>query len=133
MDSSLSFLVIDYHPESRYLLVKTLQRKFPGAEIHESDDAQQALAIARDHPLSAIITHRTSEVSGADLVRQFRAAHPRLPIVMVSGIDREQVALAAGANCFLHYDEWLRIGSVVEAHLPGRTGSLNPSERHRIG
>jgi hypothetical protein len=31
----------------------------------------------------------------------------------VSGFDRSQVALAAGATAFLNYDEWLRIGTVV--------------------
>jgi hypothetical protein len=36
---------------------------------------------------------------------------------MVSGIDRSEAALAAGANAFLPYDEWLRIGTVVEHYM----------------
>jgi DNA-binding NarL/FixJ family response regulator len=123
MDPAVTFLVVDYHPESRYLLVKTLLRKFPGATILECDEAEQALKVSREVPLSAIITHRTVEETGADLVRQFRADHPRMPIIMVSGIDRQEAALAAGATCFLHYDEWLRIGSVVETHLMGTSNS----------
>lgn len=120
MTSAPQFLIIDFHPESRYLLVKTLLRKFPGATIHECDDADRAEAIARTERLSAIVTHRTIEESGADLVRRFRAADPQVPIVMVSGIDRERDALEAGATSFLHYDEWLLIGSVVESHLAER-------------
>lgn len=43
-----------------------------------------------------------------------------VPIVMVSGIDRTQPALAAGADRFLLYDEWLRIGTMVQELLAER-------------
>ena len=113
---SPSFVVIDFHAESRFLLVKTLRRKFPEAVIHETDDAEKAIEIARAVNLSAIITHRTFEMEGIELVRRLRDADPDVPIIMVSGIDREAPALAAGATSFLHYDQWLRIGTVVERH-----------------
>jgi DNA-binding NarL/FixJ family response regulator len=112
-----TFVIIDYHGESRYLLVRTLRRKFPDAEIHESDDAEKAIEIARAVQLAAIITHRTFEMEGVELVRRLRDADPEVPIIMVSGVDRSEAASAAGANAFLHYDEWLRIGSVVETHM----------------
>lgn len=117
MSLAPTFVVIDFHAESRFLLVKTLRRKFPAAVIHESDDAEKAIEIARAVNLAAIVTHRTFEMEGIELVRRLRDADPRVPIVMVSGIDREAAALAAGASGFLHYDQWLRIGSVVEAHM----------------
>lgn len=115
--NSKRFLVVDFHAESRFLLVKTLLRKFPGAAIFEEEDADRAMEIVRTRNVSAVITHRTFEVEGIDLVRQFRTIGPNLPIIMVSGIDRAEAALAAGANTFLPYDEWLRLGSVVEAYL----------------
>ena len=121
MPASLKFLVVDFHAESRFLLVKTLLRKFPGAAIFEEEDADRATELLRSRGMSAVITHRTFEVSGADLVARFRAVDAHVPIVMVSGIDRAEAALNAGANSFLHYDEWLRIGSVVEAHLTNRS------------
>lgn len=117
MSTAPEFLVIDFHPESRFLLVKTLLRKYPGSKIHESEDADKAVEIVRAFDLIAVITHRTFEVSGIELVRQLRDADPDVPIIMVSGIDREDAALAAGANAFLHYDEWLRIGAVVQSVL----------------
>lgn len=119
MTAPLKFLVVDFHAESRFLLVKTLLRKFPGAAIYEEDDAHRATEIVRTRGLSAVITHRTFEVSGCDLVRQFRTADPHVLIIMVSGIDRADSALEAGANSFLPYDEWLRIGSLVEVQLAG--------------
>ena len=121
MADTLKFLVVDFHAESRFLLVKTLLRKFPGAAILEEDNADAAIEILRTKKPSAVITHRTFEIAGADLVRMFRAVDPDVPIVMVSGIDREEAALHAGASTFLHYDEWLRVGSVVEAYLSTHT------------
>ncbi len=111
------FLVVDFQRESRYLLVKTLSRKFPHATIHECEDARQALQLARSLHLACIVTHRTFETAGIDLVRQLRDADPSVPIVMVSGRDRERAAVHAGATSFLGYDEWLRIGTIVEGHI----------------
>jgi DNA-binding NarL/FixJ family response regulator len=123
--------VVDFHAESRYLLVKTLLRKFHDAVVYEIDDAEVARKLVRAGQLTAVVLHRTFDVSGVDLVRKFRAVDPVIPIVMVSGIDREEAALAAGANRFLHYDQWLRIGSVVESILH-RTHAREP-EGERVG
>jgi DNA-binding NarL/FixJ family response regulator len=127
-----AFLVIDFHSESRYLLAKTLLRKFPGASIRELDDAGEAVAAARAGGLAAIVTHRTFDVEGVDLVRQLREVDPHVPIVMVSGMDRAEAALAAGATSFLPYDEWLRLGSVVEAHMAVRAGSTERDQRRHF-
>jgi DNA-binding NarL/FixJ family response regulator len=102
------------------LLVKTLLRKFPRAVIRECEDAEQAIQITRTQDVACVITHRTFETPGVELVRQLREVDPQVPIVMVSGIDRQKPALDAGATSFLSYDEWLRIGSIVERHLVDR-------------
>lgn len=128
MTLSPNLVVIDFHAESRELLVRTLRRKFPQAVIYETDDAEKAIKIARAVNLAAIITHRTFEVEGIPLVRQLRDADPHAIIVMVSGIDREAEALQAGATSFLPYEEWLRIGTVVEQHLKARPNALRDSD-----
>lgn len=114
------FLVVDFQRESRYLLVKTLLRKFPRAVIRECDDAVQAVQMARTQDLACIVTHRTFDTSGPDLVRRLREVDPHVPIVMVSGIDKNALAMGAGATSFLNYDEWLRIGTIVEGHVATR-------------
>jgi CheY-like chemotaxis protein len=113
----ITFLVVDHNRESRFLLVKTLLRKYPGCVIHETDDPEQAVTLAQRGGLTAIISHRTSEMLGVELVARFREVDLKVPIVMVSGIERTGPALRAGADCFLLYDEWLRIGTVVEQLL----------------
>jgi CheY-like chemotaxis protein len=108
------FLVIDHHHDRRFLLVKSLLRKFPNASIEEVADGEPAIALASERTFAAIIVHRTSEYFGSELVERLRAANPNVPIMMVSSIDRAEDARAAGADAFLLYDEWLRIGSVVK-------------------
>jgi hypothetical protein len=65
---------------------------------------------------------------GVELVEAFRKINPSVPIVMVSGIERTTPALAAGADRFLLFDEWLRIGTIVQEllGLPGRTSGSSP-------
>ena len=107
------FLVVDENSDSRFLLVKTLLRKFPNAVLQECQHGDTATAIAKTDKLSAIVVHRTFEYDGATLVSLMRRVNPTVPIVMVSGVDRSAEGMAAGATCFLKYDEWLRIGTVV--------------------
>jgi CheY-like chemotaxis protein len=118
MESTRKFLIVDDNPESRFLLVKTLLRKFPDAVLQETHDGDSALQLAKSGPPDAIIVHRAADVDGIALTRRLRETESTVPIVMVSGMDRSKDALAAGANTFLNYDAWLRIGSVVAALLP---------------
>ena len=111
------FLVVDHHRESRYLLVKCLLRKFPQAHILEAEEGDDAIELARATDLDVIVTHRTREYFGTELVTKFREVNDRVLIVMVSGIERTAPALAAGANRFMLYDEWLRIGTLVKELL----------------
>ena len=110
------FLVIDHHKDSRVLLVKCLHRKFPHAVIDEAEDGERALLMA-EREYTAIVTHRTREFLGTELVEKLRAVDNQVPIVMVSGIERTAPALAAGADRFMLYDEWLRIGTIVKELL----------------
>lgn len=116
------FLVVDHNRDSRFLLVKSLSRKFPQARILEVDDGEEAVQRAAARGLTAIVTHRTSEYFGTELVEKLREANTEVPIVMVSGIERTAPALVAGADRFMLYDEWLRIGTIVQDLLKkGRT------------
>jgi response regulator RpfG family c-di-GMP phosphodiesterase len=113
MPTPSKVLVVDDNPESRFLLTKTLLRKFPQVMVLECADAGSAQRTAALEPLDVIVLHRTADVIGVDLIRMLREVSDSIPIIMVSGIDRSTEAIAAGANFFLSYDEWLRIGTVV--------------------
>jgi DNA-binding NtrC family response regulator len=123
------FLIVDDNADSRFLLVKTLLRKFPQAIIEETQHGDSALARAKSGDLDALVVHRAAEVDGLTLIKELRAVASDVPIVMVSGIDRTKEATEAGATTFLHYEAWLRIGTVVSEILSGTRGAK--TEQHR--
>lgn len=121
MDKVPEFLVVDDNADNRFLLAKTLIRKFPTALLQECQDSQPALVAARRASLTAAIVHRASDVDGVTLIEMLRNARPTLPILFVSGGDMRAKACEVGASAFLNYDAWLRVGSVVDDML--RTGA----------
>lgn len=133
MNGHRQFLVVDDNADSRFLLVKTLLRKFPQSLMQECQDSDVAINAARHAKLDAIIAHRAADVDGLTLIRLLRGINSVVPIVMVSGLDRSAAALEAGANLFLHYDEWLRIGTVVADLLAKEHAAEAPSALKTIG
>ncbi len=132
MTSPRKFLIVDDNADSRFLLVKTLLRKFPQAMLQETQDANTAVYHAKTDTLDAIISHRAAEVDGITLIRLLRHVNAKVPIVMISGIDRSKEAASAGATTFLSYEAWLRIGTVVSELLtsekgPGPTATITPA------
>lgn len=118
--SSVSrFLVIDENPDGRFLLSKTLLRAFPNAMVVECRSADTAFQVLQTERVAAILSHRTLEFDGASLVRELRKINSDVAIVMVSGFDREKIALEAGATRFFNYDQWPRIGIFVSELLAG--------------
>jgi CheY-like chemotaxis protein len=116
--SGLRFLVIDDNADGRFLVSKTLLRKFPSAELTECQTADTAFAILdRGDRVSLIVCHRTFELDGASLVRELRRRNATVPILMMSGINRTDAALAAGATAFLTYEQWLMVGNHVASLL----------------
>jgi CheY-like chemotaxis protein len=117
MHSPRKFLIVDDNADSRFLLVKTLLRKFPQAVLHETQNGESAIGAVQSIHFDAVVVHRATEVDGLTLIRALRHVNRNVPIVMVSGIDRTKQALEAGANTFLSYEAWLRIGTVVAEML----------------
>ncbi len=126
----LRFLVIDDNPEGRFLVSKTLLRKFPSAELTECQTAETAFTILdRGDRVSLIVCHRTFELDGASLVRELRSRNATVPILMMSGINRTDAALAAGATAFLTYEEWLMVGNHVASLLSAQHAATPSFER----
>ena len=120
MSAHYRFLVIDDNADSRFLVTKTLLKKFSNAILQECQECDAAiLALKTDKP-DVVIAHRAADADGLTLIRQLRAANAAVPILMVSGIDRSVAAAEAGATEFLNYDQWQRVGSVVANFLPNK-------------
>src|SRR3954462_11408179 len=87
MQTVLKFLLVDDVAENRFLLAKTLLRKFPQALIQECQDSTPALSAVKTDKLTAIVVHRASDIDGLTLITLMRHINPTVPIVMVSGRD----------------------------------------------
>lgn len=126
------FLIVDDVTDSRALLVRTLLRKFANAVIQECQESDTAVAACGAQTFDIIIAHRSVDLDGITLVRVLRKVNPSTPIIMISGFDRSKQAIEAGATRFHHYDEWLRIGTVVQQILtpdaPSDTASPFPKQ-----
>ena len=64
MTSPHKFLIVDDNSDSRFLLVKTLLRKFPQAILQETQDGESSIALTRSQSLDAVVVHRAAEMDG---------------------------------------------------------------------
>ena len=109
----MKFLLVDDNPENRFLISKTLIRKFPNAVLTECQSADVAVQLLQRETVTLIVAHRTAEVHGSDLVRLLREAAPTTPIIAVSSVDQSAAARAAGAARFQLLDQWLMLGQAA--------------------
>ena len=127
-------LVVDHNADNGALLVRTLLRKFPAAAVQLCAETGTAVHLAASENIDAVVIHRTLEDSAAELTKTLRKLSPDAIIIVVSGVDRSQDVIAAGADGFLSYEAWLRIGTVVSEAMearqsPPRRASANPFAR----
>ncbi len=128
MTSLHKFLLIDDVPENRFLVSKALLQKYPGSLVQECEESTPAIAAVQHDRHSAIIVHRGRDVDGPTLVALLRRVNATVPIVMVSGRESCPAAIEAGANAFLNYEGWRRIGDVVENTLSAEQGRARASK-----
>lgn len=107
----LRFLIIDDNPDGRFLIAKTLLRKFPNGRVVECQTADAAFTSLEKEQPSLIVAHRTCELTSIQLIAELRQRARGIPILMTSGIDRKDAALRVGADAFVTYDEWLMVGN----------------------
>lgn len=100
------FLIVDDHPLFRDALQSTIRLEFPEAEIVEAnsiDAAHRELERNADFEL-LMLDLSMPGTKGFEGLLGLRAAHPRIPIVIVSGIEDSRVvgeAMACGVAGFI--------------------------------
>lgn len=72
---------------------------------------------ARQGALTAGVVHRALDADGLPLLEMLRTASAALPLVLISSANNRDAAFSAGANAYLTYDSWVRVGAVVEEVL----------------
>jgi two-component system response regulator RegA len=92
-------LVVDDDEQLRHALERNLRRE---RDVYTAATTVEAIALARAHePTLALVDLQLGTESGIELVRELRAQHPELRIVVMTGfgsIDATVAAMRAGAD-----------------------------------
>jgi DNA-binding NarL/FixJ family response regulator len=136
-------LIADDHPLFREALKGAVAAALPGAEIREAQDVGSLLALADAHPQAELLLLDLNMpgANGFSALVHVRAAHPGLPVVVVSARedgDTVRRSLAHGATGFIpkSADVSTLVGALRavldgETWAPpdtGRPGALEPEE-----
>lgn len=102
---TLVVLVVDDNPRYRAQLVKLLDKTCPASAIHQAEDSQEAVQLARQFkPRLAFIDVVLRDEDGIQCARRVKQASPSTRMILISAYpDREfrRIGLAAGAVAFL--------------------------------
>ncbi|ASJ70236.1 response regulator transcription factor [Granulosicoccus antarcticus] len=106
MSDPSQVLIIDDHPLFREALGSALALAYPEArsrEVSNLDDAVSVLEADREFDI-ALLDLNIPGVNGFEGLLRLRTLHPRLPVLVVSGLENEQIideAITYGAAGFL--------------------------------
>ncbi len=97
-------MIVDDDNAMTSLLKRMLEMEPEGFEIHVAPTAENALETCEQiHPELFMIDYHLKDMNGLELTQRLRgsAVFGSAPIVMASGMDIQQDALAAGVDHFL--------------------------------
>lgn len=106
MSEPAQVLIIDDHPLFREALGAAVKLAYPAAsnrEVSTLDEALDILSVDREFDI-ALLDLNIPGVNGFEGLLRLRTLHPRLPVLVVSGLDNEQIideAITYGAAGFL--------------------------------
>lgn len=102
--SDLRILVVEDDPDHAQLLTHRLRREF-AADLTHFATATAALAVLEQFSFDLILLdYSLPDLNGLELLRRCRAAHPEVPVLMITGQGDERIAVQAmklGASDYL--------------------------------
>jgi DNA-binding NarL/FixJ family response regulator len=102
----MQVLVVDDHPLLRSALKEAIKGLGGEMEVIEGRDGADALRLASEHPQLdlVLLDYALPDADGASVLTELKAAHPTLPVIVISGFDGREVvtaAMNAGASGFI--------------------------------
>lgn len=123
-------LVVDDHPIVRHGLVELLEDESDHHVVAEAASASEAMKTLDEHEVDLIVLDLSLEgMDGLELIKNIRALHGKLPILVVSTHDEKfyaQRSLHAGALGYLSKE--CAVDRIVEAVRRVRSGKIYLSE-----
>jgi len=88
-----SILVVEDEEGIQELILEALQAEYEVTQAKTAADAHKVLA--RETPMLIILDYRLPDRTGLEVLREIRARHPELPVIMMTGYGSELVCLTA--------------------------------------
>jgi two-component system chemotaxis response regulator CheY len=92
---SFRILVIDDNPGDRELAVRHIRRAWPfeyELHIEKAVDGEEAMAkLAEDAFTAIVLDWQLPRLSGVDVLRALRSKGVNVPVIVVSGLSREEI------------------------------------------
>lgn len=135
-DAMNTFLIVDDHTLYRSGLTQLLREEFPGCEVREAANVEDALFVMRQSSVDLILLDiHLSGRSGFDFMSAARPRWPSVPIVVVSMFSEEQYgALAISRGAFAYVAKSSEVEAIVHATrraLQGKVTSQGPAPESR--
>ncbi|BCM87511.1 transcriptional regulator [Methylobacterium indicum] len=104
--ADMHLIIVDDHPLFRDALSSAVRLAFPAAEVEEADGIESACAaLSRGRSIDLTLLDLTMQgVNGFDGLIAIRTRFPRIPVLVVSGLDDPRIvreALSHGAAGFV--------------------------------
>ncbi len=118
-------LVVDDHPITRHGLVELLNHEPDLRVCAEADDGRSAMAaIQRQTPDLVVLDLALPDRSGLELIKDARALHPDLPMLVLSmhdeGLYAERVLRAGGRGYLMKKEGGAKLLEAVRRVLDGK-------------
>jgi DNA-binding NarL/FixJ family response regulator len=103
----MKVLLVDDHPVFRSGLARLIETVFPRPLLLQAGDGVEGLAMIRGHgdiALALVDLGLPGDPDGLGLVREVRRLRPKLPVVVISGSEGDDIVRSvkvAGASAFL--------------------------------
>ena len=92
----MAILIVDDDAEARERLRQALQGSGDGWEARQATSAKEALALVTDADVACVLLdYRLPDTDGLACLRELRRLRPDVPVVMVTGLGSEAVAVEA--------------------------------------
>jgi DNA-binding NarL/FixJ family response regulator len=121
----LKIIVVDDHPMMRQGLAQLIQSEPDLTVCCEADTARQAFeCIGRGHPDLALVDISLPDRSGLELIKDLHAAHPEIPVLVVSMHDEslfaERVLRAGGRGYIMKQEGGQKLMEAIRRVLSGQ-------------